>query len=270
MKKIEFEDGKLVEQGYVIVGKEKYNVEEAKYSGTTPLSAFLLNQLQNNIEEAINDIKSNISNKLDIYPIGSIIFNATGINPSQYLGGSWIAWGSGRVPVGVNEDEVEFDIAEKTGGEKEHTLTISEMPNHTHTFTGDSHTHTYSKSSTTSGSTTLTVSQIPSHSHQLRYSGTNNGGYLVKNNQAGSLQNGENTGSCLGNGTFQDRETGTFRDFPALHSTGGGSSHNHSITLSNATSGEKVVTGSNSNIGGGVGHNNLQPYVTCYMWKRTA
>jgi hypothetical protein len=25
----------------------------------------------------------------------------------------------------------------------------------------------------------------------------------------------------------------------------------------------------NNNTGGGGSHNNLQPYITCYMWKRT-
>ena len=37
-----------------------------------------------------------------------------------------------RVPVGYDSSDTDFDTMGKTGGEKKHTLTISEMPSHTH------------------------------------------------------------------------------------------------------------------------------------------
>lgn len=40
----------------------------------------------------------------------------------------------GRVPVGVDSTQTEFATLGKTGGEKAHTLTIAEMPNHSHNF----------------------------------------------------------------------------------------------------------------------------------------
>ena len=39
----------------------------------------------------------------------------------------------GRVPVGQDTGQVEFDTLGETGGEKAHTLTVTEMPAHTHT-----------------------------------------------------------------------------------------------------------------------------------------
>ena len=38
----------------------------------------------------------------------------------------------GKVPVGYNSSETEFDTMGETGGEKKHTLTIQEMPSHKH------------------------------------------------------------------------------------------------------------------------------------------
>lgn len=37
-----------------------------------------------------------------------------------------------RVPVGKDENDTDFDTLGNTGGEKEHTLTINEMPSHNH------------------------------------------------------------------------------------------------------------------------------------------
>lgn len=42
----------------------------------------------------------------------------------------------GKVPVGLNSSDTEFDALGKTGGEKTHLLTQAEMPAHGHTFTG--------------------------------------------------------------------------------------------------------------------------------------
>ena len=72
----------------------------------------------------------------DVYPVGSIYINATNnSNPSSLLGfGTWTAFGSGRVMVGLDSGDTDFDAAEETGGSKtdSHALTTAEMPAHTH------------------------------------------------------------------------------------------------------------------------------------------
>lgn len=67
-----------------------------------------------------------------IYPVGSIYMSIISKNPGEIYGGIWQRIAKGRAIVGVDEDDSDFSTAEKTGGEKEHTLTIAEMPSHSH------------------------------------------------------------------------------------------------------------------------------------------
>ena len=67
-----------------------------------------------------------------IYPVGSIYFTANNINPSTLFGGTWERFAKGRTLVGIDEDDTDFNELEKTGGEKNHKLTIDEMPSHLH------------------------------------------------------------------------------------------------------------------------------------------
>ena len=72
-----------------------------------------------------------------IYPVGSIYMSVKNTSPASLFGGSWAAFGAGRALVGVNTSDTSFNTVEKTGGEKTHTLTISEMPSHSHTWSYD-------------------------------------------------------------------------------------------------------------------------------------
>lgn len=54
-------------------------------------------------------------------PVGHIRMETTDTNPADYLGfGTWVLWGSGRVPVSVDTTDDDFKTVEKTGGEKTH------------------------------------------------------------------------------------------------------------------------------------------------------
>jgi hypothetical protein len=70
----------------------------------------------------------------DIYPVGSIYINAAvTTNPATLLGfGTWVAFGTGKIMVGYDASDTDFDALQETGGAKTKTLSISEIPAHTH------------------------------------------------------------------------------------------------------------------------------------------
>lgn len=120
-------------------------------STTTPINATNLNQLQTNVENAIKESD----------PVGTIKMFAGSTAPTGYLicDGSaksrttyselfstiGTTYGSGngsttfnipnlkgKVVVGLNSSDTDFDTLGETGGEKTHTLTTTEMPSHSH------------------------------------------------------------------------------------------------------------------------------------------
>lgn len=75
------------------------------------------------------------------YPVGSIYMNAAvSTNPATLFGfGTWVVFGSGRVPIGIDSGNTNFDTVEETGGSAD-AVVVS----HTHTGTtngGGSHNH---------------------------------------------------------------------------------------------------------------------------------
>jgi len=71
--------------------------------------------------------------------VGQIIMSTnltTAAAVQNIYGGTWVAWGTGKVPVGVSTGEAEFNTINKTGGSKTVTLTVEQMPSHNHTQSG--------------------------------------------------------------------------------------------------------------------------------------
>ena len=94
---------------------EKINFQ----NGVTKVNADTFNTFQNNINDAISLMKIEILKAEN--PIGHIRMETTDVNPATYLGfGTWVLWGAGKVPVGVDTADTDFSTVEKTGGEKTH------------------------------------------------------------------------------------------------------------------------------------------------------
>ena len=124
----------------------------------------------------------------DVYPVGSIVTFYDTADHSNFLGLTWTRFAAGRMVVGYDSSDTDFDTIGETGGEKTHTLTVDEMPSHRHNIG-----QTYS-------------------------------GYRVY--QGGSAPNAVYTGYAVSEPT--------------------------------------------NYVGGGKAHNNMPPYITAALWRRTA
>lgn len=88
--------------------------------------------------EGVKTLKVVITNLM--YPVGSLYMNVqTDQNPGEYLGvGKWIRFAEGRALIGtgeLNDGAItkKFEAGNVTGT-FEHTLTVDQMPAHTHSF----------------------------------------------------------------------------------------------------------------------------------------
>lgn len=82
-------------------------------------------------DTAINaaNLNNNFSEILNlIYPIGRGFIDFTNTDYSNYLGFTWERELIGKVPVGIDSNDTDFNTIGKTGGEKTHILTVNEMP----------------------------------------------------------------------------------------------------------------------------------------------
>jgi microcystin-dependent protein len=155
----------------------------------------------------------------EAFPVGSVFIAVVNTNPGTLLGyGTWSSFAAGRVLVGLDAGQTEFDTVEETGGAKTHTLTTAEMPSHTHVQ--DAHTHVQNAHSHVITSQTATTGSATSYEH----------------------------------GTLDTSSAET----------------EATETTATTTAVNQNATAVNQSTGGGGAHNNLQPYIVVYMWKRTA
>ena len=145
------------------------------------------------LKKEIEDFVKGLVNSKPVTHVGQIILSTT-LNTADKVkniyGGNWEAFGAGKVLVGAGSNGGRSFTAGSTGGEYAHTLTVNEMPSHTH------------------------ISKM--HNRD---------------------------GAGIGSGNLEDAAPGT---------------------------GTAVGNDKTTAAGGGGAHNNMQPYVVVYMWRRVS
>ncbi len=138
----------------------------------------------------LNTTKLARSELLDaVYPVGSLYMSVNAAEPSALFGGAWERL-KDRFLLAAGDTYT----AGATGGEAEHTLTVEEMPSHSHDIVDGT------------------------EGYVAAVSGTASSGYVVQTTNTASYK-------------------------------------------------RRITT---VNMGGSEAHNNMPPYLTVYMWKRTA
>lgn len=169
----------------------------------------------------------------DPYPVGSVFIAVVNTNPATLLGyGTWSAIGAGRVLVGYDSGDTDFNAAEKTGGAKTVASAGSNANEsaHTHSVTSD-----------------VTVNDHASHTHSVT---------TLVDADTEQVATGVDVGAFI-----------PPMSNPAVTSGGPSVTLTHTAVNNAVTSGAGAAhthtyTGSATSV--------VQPYLTVFMWKRTA
>ena len=165
-----------------------------------------------------------------IYPVGSIYMSVNNVSPATFLGGTWVAIQDTFLWCAGSKH-----AAGSTGGAETHTLTTAQMPSHTHTTDSQgAHTHTR-------GTMNITGT-FPNGNETNTFTPT------------GAFYKTSDTASSAYNGTAYPNLIGLDASRNWTGSTSSNGAHTHTV---NAT-------------GSGQAHNNMPPYLSVYVWKRTA
>jgi microcystin-dependent protein len=157
----------------------------------------------------------------------------------------------GRVAVGHDAGQTEFNVLGETGGFKTHTLTLAQLPPHTHTINhdhgsvssgGQSSGHTHNFSGTSTG-------QSASHTHGQKVTAFVAGGTGIRLDYDNDAVGAQEYDQGIQTYPASNDHTHDYSGVTGITNT----DHSHSVDLPN-------FTGTSGSAGSDTAHNILQPY----------
>ena len=232
------------------------------------------------VDEKLNYLYSQLQDTASkLYPVGSVYISFNSANPQTLFGGTWtrlkdkflLANGDSYAP-------------NTTGGSATKTIAVSNMPSHNHSVSS-SGSHSHSVTTAGAGGHTHTASSNTTGSHKHERGSMNITGYFDVGDVDSSYRGGAFTFSSHAT-TWNQRTAGGEANyvvnFDASKSwtgeTSSAGNHSHTITVNSVSNHTHTVTITNTgththttnNTGGGTPLNIMPPYMTVYMWRRTA
>ena len=202
------------------------------------------NSIQTRIDDAI--AAALLTQQDLMYPVGGVYIEISGVNPATTLGfGTWVEHAAGRALVGVgNNGEQQWTVGFESGAQT-HTLVANELASHLH------------------GLVSANTAYQGGHIHGLVAGAT----AVAGNHQHSTLPVIEQAGGGSGPHlvtTASAPNAAVKTDFAGDHQHG-------LIGTTDADAGHfHEIDGTTDLSGGDLAHNNLQPSIGIYIWRRTA
>ena len=206
--------------------------------------------------------------------IGGLYLSTTTINPSTiWPGTTWQQFGTGKTLVGTDPADNDFKTLGQTGGSKTETLTLNQIPSHTHaTDAQGNHAHYVNPNGNHNHLVDNHTHYVPPHQHVASFGdhrfGNNKGDFGMAYPWGIFDASGFGSRPSLSDWDWRpnniwgytsptDVQTHGTQPWTNVsgwhdHNTNAAGQHAHNITAA----------------GGGQSHNNLQPYITINIWKR--
>ena len=201
------------------------------------------------------------------YPIGSLYWSSKSTNPASLFGGTWVQI-KDRFVLACGDT---YTSSGATGGASSVTLSVSNMPSHSHSFTPSGEvTSTFTGTAVNTGG----MSGNATGSFGSRTLSNLNSIVGAKNGDApyGATASGNfsaSWGSSGGKGGGAAQATVNNEDKRTVVSLN--VEHTHSVTAKGTVSSSfKGYGGTTSPEGSGTSFSILPPYVVKYCWERTA
>lgn len=110
-------------------------IKQIWVNGETIATAERMNHIEDGIAELYNAI----------FPIGQIVIKGDNEDYSNWLGFTWERTAVGKVLVGIDSTDTDFNTIGKTSGEKSVKLTVAQMPKHTHNLKTGARTNAWTE-----------------------------------------------------------------------------------------------------------------------------
>lgn len=244
------------------------------------------------VDEKLNYLYSQLQDTASkLYPVGSVYISFSSTNPSTLFGGTWT-----RLKDRMLMASGDTYAPNTTGGSATKTIGVTNLPAHNHSVNASTHSHSVTTAGAGGHTHTASSNTTGSHKHArgtMNIVGTitNNSGadeeyltYADAITSTGALRVGKYgttkgaIGSAITGGAYNEISFDASRTGAWTGETSANGDHSHTITVNSVGNHTHTVTISNTgshthttnNTGGGTPLNILPPYMTVYMWRRTA